>query len=69
MIKSIQVEIDDSGQMHSLEPAEQIPAGRALLTWNTADVPEAYLLSEAALAKDWLRLEEDEAWVHLQPAR
>jgi len=26
------------------------------------------MLSEAALA-DWNRLEEDEAWVHLQPAQ
>ena len=26
---------------------------------------ENYLLSESALAKDWLRPEEDEAWQHL----
>ncbi len=26
---------------------------------------ETYLLSESALAKDWLRPEEDEAWQHL----
>ena len=26
---------------------------------------ENYLLSESALAKDWLRSEEDEAWQHL----
>ena len=28
--------------------------------------PETALLSEAALAKDWERPEEDEAWKHLQ---
>ena len=26
---------------------------------------QTYLLSESALAKDWLRPEEDEAWQHL----
>jgi len=29
-------------------------------------VPESALLSEAALAEDWNRPEEDEAWLHLQ---
>jgi hypothetical protein len=28
-----------------------------------------WLLSEAVLAEDWNRPEEDEAWAHLQPAR
>lgn len=28
---------------------------------------EAALLSEAALAQDWLREEEEEAWRHFQP--
>jgi hypothetical protein len=32
-------------------------------------VPETALLSEAALAEDWNRPEEDEAWAHLQPVR
>jgi len=30
---------------------------------------ETALLSEAALAEDWDRPEEDAAWSHLQPAR
>jgi len=30
---------------------------------------ELALLSEAALAEDWLRPEEDAAWAHLQPTR
>ena len=30
---------------------------------------ETALLSEEALAKDWSRKEEDEAWSHLQPDR
>jgi hypothetical protein len=32
-------------------------------------VHEAALLSEAALAEDWNRPEEDVAWSHLQQAR
>ena len=30
-------------------------------------ISEIAILSEAALAKDWNRLEEEEAWQHLQP--
>jgi hypothetical protein len=30
---------------------------------------ESALLSEAALAEDWNRPEEDEAWSHLQQVR
>lgn len=32
-------------------------------------VAETALLSESALAEDWDRPEEDEAWAHLQSAR
>jgi len=32
-------------------------------------VSESALLSEAVLAEDWNRPEEDEAWSHLQQAR
>jgi len=31
-------------------------------------ISETALLSEAALAEDWLRPEEDEAWAYLQRA-
>lgn len=30
-------------------------------------ISETASLSEAALAEDWTRQEEDEAWTHLQP--
>ena len=45
---------------------------RALVTVleEPAAVPgEAALLSEAAMAEDWSRSEEDEAWAYLQPAK
>ena len=32
-------------------------------------VSETALLSEAALAEDWMRPEEDEAWAHLQSGK
>ena len=32
-------------------------------------IDETALLSEAALAEDWNRDEENEAWKHLQPVR
>ena len=35
----------------------------------TRSAGETALLSEAALAKDWNRAEEDAAWQHLQRAR
>jgi len=34
-----------------------------------AIAPETALLSEAALAEDWMRLEEDDAWSYLQMNR
>ena len=45
------------------------PRGRGLLTLLSAPVEDIHRLSEDALAEDWLRPEEDEAWVHLQPGR
>lgn len=33
----------------------------------TSRAGDTALLSEDALAKDWTREEEDEAWTHLQP--
>ena len=69
MLQTIEVEIDASGHVHPLEPVQTIPAGRALLTLLTPSVDEALQLAEAALAENWLKPEEDEAWAHLQPAK
>jgi hypothetical protein len=52
-----------------LEPV-RLPAGRrvliTILEESVAEIPEPALLSEPALAEDWNRPEEDEAWSHLQ---
>ena len=69
MLQTIEVEIDAMGHIHPLEPLQAIPVGRALLTLLKPPVDETLQLAEAALAEDWLKPEEEEAWAHLQPAR
>jgi len=67
MLHTIEVEIDADGRVHPLEPLSRVPPGRALLILLTSPGDETALLAEAALAEDWLKPEEDEAWAHLQP--
>jgi hypothetical protein len=69
MLQTIEVEIDASGHVRTLEPADKLPAGRALLTFLPSTENEPAHLSERALAEDWLRPEEDAAWAHLQPGK
>jgi hypothetical protein len=69
MTETIEVEIDEAGTIHPKEPTTQLPPGRAFLTWQKKPDLETMLLSEAALAKNWLSPEEDAAWAHLQPVK
>lgn len=70
MIQTVEAIIDEQGKVKL--PADiRLPKGRraivTVLEENSHDdVPETELLSEEALAEDWLRPEEDEAWLHLQ---
>jgi hypothetical protein len=70
MIKTVEAVIDEHGNVRLLEPVRPNGIRRALVTIldeRPADRPsETALLSEAALAEDWNRPEEDEAWKHLQ---
>ena len=72
MLQTIEAIIDEQGQIRPLEPIRLGRRQRALITI-LADPPavpsETALLSEAALAEDWNRPEEDAAWAHLQPTR
>ncbi len=68
MLRTIEVEIDEDGALHLLDPVGQLPAGRTLLTLLTPEPDDVLQLAERALAEDWLRPEEDAAWAHLQPA-
>ena len=64
--------MDEKGTVRLLEPVHLDRRHRALVTILTDDPgesPETALLSEAALARDWNRSEEEEAWSHLQQAR
>ena len=66
MLQTIEVLIDANGHIHPLEPLPQLPEGRALLTLLEPVNLETALLSEQALAEDWLKAEEEAAWAHLQ---
>lgn len=70
MIQTVEAIIDEKGKVHLLESVNLPEARRALVTIleeePAAEVSETALLSEQALAEDWSRHEEDEAWSHLQ---
>jgi len=69
MMKAIEAVIDASGQVHLKENIRLCGPRRAIVTIlddEATVVDETVLLSERALALDWDRPEEDEAWSHLQ---
>jgi hypothetical protein len=70
MIKTVEAVIDEHGNVRLLDPIHPRTARRALVTIleesPTERPDENTLLSEPALAEDWNRPEEDEAWSHLQ---
>lgn len=65
MARTVEVEIDEAGAIHLVDPGLTLPRGRAILAWPESDELYPALMSEKALA-DWLRPEEDAAWEHLQ---
>ncbi len=71
MIFAVEALIDTVGNVKVLQPIS-IPATRralvVILDEPSLPVAETALLSEAALAEDWLRPEEDAAWSYLQRA-
>jgi len=72
MLQTIEAIIDEQGVVKLLEPVQFSRTRRALVTILEDEpieaVAETALLSEVALAEDWNRPEEDEAWSHLQQA-
>jgi hypothetical protein len=69
MIQTIEAVVDKEGHVQLLERVQLPEARRAFVTILEEDpriVGDAALLSETALAEDWNRPEEDEAWSHLQ---
>lgn len=69
-MKTVEAIIDEHGNVKLLEPLSPGRSRRALVTIleeSSSAVENAYL-SEPALAQDWDRPEEDQAWSHLQRA-
>lgn len=71
-MRTVEAVIDEQGAVRLLEEI-QLPESRRALVTILEQEPSEYrnetaLLSEAALAEDWNRPEEDAAWAHLQKA-
>jgi hypothetical protein len=72
MTQTVEAISDGSGRVRLLGEVHVTGRRRALVTVldEPAAVPgEAALLADAALKEDWLRVEEDAAWSHLQPEK
>jgi len=70
MIRTIEAIVDEHGDVQLLESIALPAARRAFVTIleePPTQLHETALLSEAVLAEDWNRPEEEEAWAHLQP--
>lgn len=70
-MKTVEAIIGTNGEVRLVEPIQVSSPRRALVTI-LEEAPAEHdgaLLSEAALAEDWNRPEEDAAWAHLQPAK
>jgi hypothetical protein len=69
-MRTVEAIIDEQGNVKLLQPVRPASARRALVTIleeSPAETPaDDARLSEAALAADWNRPEEDEAWSHLR---
>ena len=71
MIRTVEAVVDEQGTVRLLEQVQLDGARRAFVTIleePPLSAGETALLSEPALAEDWLKPEEDAAWSHLQPA-
>lgn len=73
MMRTVKAVIDEKGVVRLLESVS-LPGTRRALVTILEDEPVAYanetaLLSEAALAEDRDRPDEDAAWSHLQQGR
>lgn len=68
VLRTIEATVEKDGTVRLHKKVRLPAARRAILTILDEPMPvsETALLSEAALAEDWNRPEEDEAWAHLQ---
>ncbi len=68
MIQTLEAIVDKTGKVNLLSEISLKEDRRAIVTIldEKPRVSETALLSEKALAEDWLREEEDEAWDYIQ---
>ena len=69
MLTTFEATVDEHGQIQPIEPVQLTPGERVLITLLDSAPDDVALMSEAALASDWLRPEEEAAWSHLRPGR
>jgi len=73
MFQTFEAVIDEQGTVRLLDPIRLPREHRALVTIlkerEIDNISETALLSEPALAEDWNRAEEDEAWSHLRQVK
>ena len=73
MLRTIKAVVEADGTVRLLEPVRLGSTRRALLTiledGDEDSSSSSALLSEAALAADWSRPEEEAAWAYLQRAQ
>jgi hypothetical protein len=73
-LQSIEATVQTDGsvrlkrRLHLKKPAKAVLTVLVESGQPSIDLSSAKL-SQASLAKDWLRAEEDAAWAHLQPGR
>jgi hypothetical protein len=70
-MKTVEAILEPSGEVRMIEPVVVSSPRLALVTImeEAPTINDAAVLSEAALAEDWNRPEEDAAWAHLQPGK
>ena len=70
-MRTVEAVIEPTGEVRLVESV-RLPSPRRALVTILEEAPcvcDTALLSEAALAEDWNRPEEDAAWAHLQPGK
>jgi hypothetical protein len=68
--KTVEAVVEADGRVRLLEVLPLPPGSRALVTILEGEYfDDTALLSERALATDWDREEEDDAWQYLQQAK
>ena len=71
MLTTVEAVLQPDGRLKLLEPVHLDKPQHVLVTFigSSDEAVSGLALSEASLATDWLRSEEEDAWAHLQPGK